>query len=61
LGVWLAKARTAERPSRREAIQEGQRLDVPGHSASYGAKKKEHRAAAEVEHKAGLLGGDGAW
>ena len=40
----------------REAIQEGQRLDVPGHRAFFGAKQREHRAAAEAEaeHKAEL-------
>ncbi len=38
----------------REAIQEGRRLDVPGHRAFFGVKQREHRAAAESEHKAEL-------
>mmetsp|Transcript_5646 Transcript_5646/g.7859 ORF Transcript_5646/g.7859 Transcript_5646/m.7859 type:complete len:630 (+) Transcript_5646:456-2345(+) len=38
----------------REAIQEGRRLDVPGHRAFFGVKQREHRAAAEAEHKAEL-------
>ena len=38
----------------REAIQEGRRLGVPGHRAFFGVKQREHRGAAEAEHKAEL-------
>ena len=38
----------------REAIQEGRRLNVPGHRAFFGVKQREHRVAVEAEHKAEL-------
>ena len=39
----------------REAIQEGWRLDVPDHRSFFSVKQREHRAAAEAEHKAELV------